>query len=484
MIRGQDWELLDKEALSRIDGAAVRLLQRSGCRIENERLLDLLEGAGCRVERSSQRAFIPESLVRRVLERAGGQTLNLDQRLPDANWNLPGWLRHTGSYPHLLDWPSGRRRLATRRDIVNMARMAHVLDEFGVVGRVLTCSEVAPRIEPLWTTLQLARTTDKPLADGELFMAEHVAPLVRMGEILTGRPGDVSLVVPADFFIAPLILDQKQAELFLEKRRFGVRVMPGTMPISGMSAPVTPAGTVMVAVAELLAGWVLGYVVNPALPVTGVVASGSLDMRTANASFGSMEALLQDAATVQLCGRLYGIPVIAATGYVDSRRPGLDAVFQKLLPLVSAPFGTCFQNTSPGLLSAGQDYSPVQHLLDAELDKAVARFLTAFEVNDQTLAEELTVERTLNARRKDGGRTDFLDTSHTLEHWCRTQWYSRWLEESRPWQGAAAERSAERRLLARIDAYWRDAVRRYKPPALDPAKLRELEAVVRAAEPR
>jgi len=473
MITGEYWKLQEDDALGKIDAAAVRLLSGGGARIEHEEMLDLLEGAGCRVDRSGRRCFFPEKLIREVIACIGGRA-GEKVELP-AGWTPQTRLAHGGSYPHLLDWPSGERRLATRQDVIDMAKMAHTLPEFGTVGKVLTCSEIDQRVEPLWNTVQLAQITDKPIGGGEIFYANNVRPLVQMGEILTGKPNDTSLVPPCDFFISPLILDGEQAECFLAKRRIGIVNMPGTMPISGLSAPVTIAGAVTVAVAELIAGWVMGYAVNPALPIWGIVSSGSLDMRTLSACFGSPEAMLQDATVVSLCRRLYGINISAATGYVDCKRPGIEATFQKMLPLVGAPVGTGLHPGGGGLLSAGQDYSPVQHLLDTEITEAAKRFWGSFEVSEETIALDL-IESMLTS-----GRTNFLDTDHTLAHYRARQWYPRWFDRSR-WRGHAAETDAERRMLARIDRYCKDAVERYEQPDIDTAKVAELRRVFVAAE--
>lgn len=473
MIRGELWELHDDDTLRRIDAAAMRLLTGTGVRIVHEGLLDLMEGAGCRVDRSTMRCRFSENFIREVVEHFRTNP-PADVEIPPG-WNPQNSLGHAGSYPHLLDWPSGRRRLATKRDVVDMAKMAHVLDEFKVVGKVLTCCEVDQRIEPLWAAVRLAEITDKLIGGGEIFEANYIEPLVRMGEVLSGKSGDASLVTSCDFFISPLVFDRKQAECFLEKRRFGLPIVPGTMPISGMSAPVTPAGTVAVAVAELLAGWAFGYVVSPDLPAGGGVSSGSMDMRTMAACFGSPEAILQDLAAVQVCRRLYGIGIWAAVGYVDCKRPGIEATFQKMLPLAAAPMGIGGDPGGGGLLSAGQDYSPVQHLLDAEIGKAVERIRGHFEVNDDTLAVELVEQIAAS------GRTDFLQTEHTLEHFRAEQWYPKWFNR-RLWQGTEHETEAERKMLERIDAHCKDAIRRYEPPGVDQSKVAELRKIYRAAE--
>lgn len=472
MLVGEYWKLLDDAALQSLDGAAIRLLSKSGCRVDHAELLRLLEGAGCRIDGPAMRCYIPEKLIRATLARLGGKAPTAAP-FPET-WTPQIALHHTGSHPHLLEWPSGKRRLATRQDVTDMAKMAHGLEEFTIIGRVLTCAEADPCIEPLWTTLRIAGITNKTIGGGEIYHAGTIEPLIRMGEVLSGRPGDLSLIAPCDFFIAPLIMERAQADCFLTKRRFGLYNLPGTMPISGMSAPVTLAGTVAVALAELLAGWVLGYAVNPDLPAGGIVATGSLDMKTATTCFGSPEALLQNTAVVQACRRLYNIHVTAAVNYVDCRTPGLDAVFQKMFSLLALPFGVD-RIPSDGLLSAGQDYSPVQQILDAEMGNAIDRFKARFEVSHETIALDL-IEESITS-----GRANFLDLDHTLRHFKTEQWMPRWLERG-VWREDGSEIDAERKMLERINEYCRDAIRYYVPPDIDKEKLAELQCIYESVE--
>jgi len=470
MITGKIWELHNQATLEQMDAAAIHLLSHSGCRIDHDGLLNLMESAGCQVTRNNHRCRIPERLIRKALECIRKGNPDTAVKLP-SGWNPQHHLVHSGSYPHILDWPSGERRLATHQDLIDMARMAHVMDDFKSIGRLFCCHGIDPRIEPLWTTVELAKITTKPIGGGEIFYAEYIEPLVRMAEVLTGNPNDTSLVAACDFFIAPLIFDQTQAECFMEKRRVGCPNCPGTMPISGLSGPVTIAGTALIGLAELLAGWVFGYVVNPDLPVGGIVASGSLDMRSATPCFGSPEALLQDAMVVQTCRRLYSITVYSATGYVDCKRPGIDAVFQKMLPMVAGPLQIGAWVGSEGLLSAGQDYSPVQHMLDSEITKGVERFRASFDVTPATLAVDLIEE--MMARPT----VNFADTDHTLEHFRNEQWFPRWLDRTL-WQGQEKELQAEQNMLRRIDQHCKEAIASYQRPDIDRTRIAELERIL------
>jgi trimethylamine---corrinoid protein Co-methyltransferase len=475
MITGHYWDICDFSALQRIDDAAMQLLTRGGVRVEHDGLLDRLEAAGCRVDRQAQRGYLRETLVREALAKLGGAP-RMSVEL-ESGWDAAPKMWHGGSHPHLLEWPSGERRLATCRDVTDMIKMAHTLDEFRTIGKVLTCSEVDQRIEPLWWALQAGTLTDKQPGSGEVFFDDYLDDLVAMAEVMTGVKGDTCLIPACDFLIQPLILERNQAACFVRKRELGLPVCPGTMAVAGMSGPITVAGVVTISIAELIAGWVLGYLINPELPATGIVATGSLDMQTMYARFGSPEAMLQNVATANMAQRLYGIGVWPIISYTDCKTPGIQAAFNKMFALMACPFTPSRGIGTDGLLSAGQDYSPVQHMLDNEMNAAIQRFWGHFDVTEDTIAADL-IERMMRQPR-----TNFLDTEHTLLHHATELWYPRWFDRA-PWQNRDYETGAERAMLERIDRYCKDAIARYEPPEVDNEKIAELERIFAAAEKR
>ena len=111
------------------------------------------------------------------------------------------------------------------------------------------------------------------------------------------------------------------------------------------------------------------------------------------------------------------------------------------------------------------------------MSKAVERFWGHYEINEETLAVELTVQIMR------GTTTNFMDTDHTAAHYKAEQWYPRWLERV-PWQGTEYEVEAERRMMQRIDQYCKDAIRRYERPNIEPAKAAELKRIYQVAEKR
>jgi trimethylamine:corrinoid methyltransferase-like protein len=212
------------------------------------------------------------------------------------------------------------------------------------------------------------------------------------------------------------------------------------------------------------------------LSAAGIVGAGSLDMRTLHTLFGAPEARLANIAVHHVGERLYGIKMHICMDYIDRKRPGIQATFEKTMLMAVWPFiGSAWFRVGGGLLQGGKAYSPVQHLLDIEMRKCWERFAAGFDVNDVTLAVDLVDSV---ARRR--GAT-FLDTDHTLEHYASEQWYPRWFDR-RAWQGDAVEEASERKMLEEIDRYWKDAVARYQRPELDEKKLAEARQVLQNAE--
>jgi len=476
VIRGNLWELMSDDAVERIGAAATRLLTEHGARVEHEGVLERLGALGCTVDPASRRCRFTRALIDRVTRAAA------DNDEPPAFHGPRGWhpasARLTslgGSFPHFLDWPGGERRLATADDVIAMAKMGQMLDEIHVVGQSLTASDVDPRIEPIWNVVTNMAHTTKAVGPGEVLYPQNIKHLARLSELASGRAGANHLIADCNFIISPLIFNRRAIECMIEKARFGIRCVIGSMPVAGMSSPVTVAGTAAVGLAELLGGWCIAHAIGPDIRVGGVMSSGALDMKTTIACFGSPEAMLQDIAVIQCCRRLYGVSSVgAAFVYVDATTPGIRAALEKFATLASLPLTGQDPFFALGLLSAGQDYSPVQHMLECDMQAMYRRFMAGVEVSDETLA----VETITDVMDRPGAT--FLDTDHTLEHYAAELWMPRWLERT-PWRGTEIETKTEHDMLERIDRYWKDAVAAYERPNIDESKLAAAEEILAAA---
>jgi len=370
MIRGEYWHLLEDDALAKNDAAAIPPAQRGGLSHRPRGTGGLLKAVGCQVDPATRRCVSPKAVF------AGREHLAVRRagRGSPIGWNPQYQLRHGGSYPHLLGGPAAGDGWLTRDDVQALAaEWPTCLPEFATVGRVLTCCEIERGSNPFGATLmrRIPRTNRRGRRDlpCELYRAASCAWASAFGQ--GQRP---SLVAACDFFIAPLIMDHEQAECFITKRRHGLRHHAGNDAGVGDQRAGDPGRNGDDRRAELLAGWVMGYAANPALPVGGHRLHGHRWTSDGFTCFSSPEAKLQDGQWSTLCRRLYGIRVGPAINYVEAKRPGLEATFHKMFSADRRGGGGAVPGIPDGLLSAGQDYSPVQHLLDVEAAKAVERF--------------------------------------------------------------------------------------------------------------
>jgi trimethylamine--corrinoid protein Co-methyltransferase len=367
--------------------------------------------------------------------------------------------------------PETRRRLPGSRELLSeLARFGHIWQPDSAVGPVLLCRDVPPPVEPLEAMLAIAENTDR-VGNAYVHSADQVPYLAEIGSILRGDPK--SFLAMCLFTVTPLRLDRRAGALLRELLHLGAPIWIGTQPAAGASAPVTIGGTVVLAAAEMLAGWVACFVTNAdALPGAGI-CSGVLDMKTANVSYCAPEAMLQDILYVELFRERYGgrCSVAGGAGYTDAKWPGtqkaFELAFEALALYTYTGRGPSIGN---GLLESGKTFSPVQFMLDNELGRYLGRFAASLDLSPQALALDSILDVGVGLTKS------HMTTEHTLEHW-RSVFHPTLLDRS-VWLGDEREAMSEQRLL---EAAWRDfrAVQeRYEPAAVGEAKLRAIRRVV------
>ena len=462
--------ILDEPKMSAVHDAGLSLLERAGVKIENETLLRLLESHGAKVDWPKSRAGIPRSLVNELLHPQPGKG-NLDWEIKPLPPDLPFGIG--GVQPQYYDWRTGQRMHGTRAILTDIVKMGRGLARCRSIGAPVTMCDVSERVEPVEALALLISNTDR--ASGlEVLHADNVKYMVELGEIFSGKPRDVRFVASCNFFVPPLILGKRAAACIVEKTKYKVSGVPGTMPVSGATAPVTRAGTMAIEVAEIVTGWVLHRLLDPELPLGGIVCSGSLDMRTGRALFGSPEAIVQDCGVVQTLQHFYGIRIYISSAYVDCKAPGIEAAFAKLYKAMAGGMFTHNFNMSCGLLDAGQVWSPTQMVLDMEMMDAVRALFRDIPVTDETLALDLISEVAQSDHRA------FTDSDHTAALFRRHLWHPA-IFDRRNWQGAEAERHRDRELLEKADQTWREALKNSPPFELPADKQKAVDDVLRRA---
>ena len=160
----------------------------------------------------------------------------------------------------------------------------------------------------------------------------------------------------------------------------------GPMSVSGMSAPVTAAGTAVVAVAEVLAALNAFHLMRPEPRLNAGCISGELDIATARVKYYSFRGHKQNLAIAELFRRGLGVAVHPYEAYREANEPGLQACYE---------FGTgqAFWSImyrryiqEVGGLSCGNMWSPEQAIMDIEIVKEFDELMSGFDASDEAVA--------------------------------------------------------------------------------------------------
>jgi trimethylamine--corrinoid protein Co-methyltransferase len=136
-------------------------------------------------------------------------------------------------------------------------------------------------------------------------------------------------------------------------------------------------------------------------------------MRSGFFPFGRPERGLLILAMGQMA-RHYRAALWASAVHSDSKGVDAECGYQASFNAIPAIMAGTLGLECYGLVSGAEANSPVQLVIDHEYVGALKRMTAGFEINAETLAEDLIRERGI------GG--NFLDAEHTARHFRREHW--------------------------------------------------------------
>jgi len=324
---------------------------------------------------------------------------------------------------NVIDPHSRRKRPATNDDLAALTRMADRLESIRVNGGLVTPQEVPGDFNDWYTWATTIKNTTKHITGGMLG-ARCVQDAAKMGAIALG---DKKLFRERPFIsgwvltLPPFAIDTESLEALMEMSRLKIPVMLSSGPILGTSSPVTIAGTIAQAHAEILAGIVVAQLVNPGAPIIYTSFARGMDMKSGNVSMACPEFGILKVALAQM-GKYLDLPIRMPSMLRDSKV--LDA---------QAGFETGMIGTVTGLMADLMD--GMQLDMDLVVDfpdlvfcddcmAAIRRMAAKLVLDEDTLAME-----TMKAVGPGG---TFLSQDHTFLHFRRELWMPK-LFERRNW---------------------------------------------------
>jgi len=315
----------------------------------------------------------------------------------------------------IMDDSTFERRKSVNDDLIRFARLADSLEHLDFFWPCVTPQDTAPHAQLFRAFVTSLENTGKHV--------QHEALGAPMARLLIGAASEVvggekSLAKRPIFSavqcpVAPLQFEGDSIEAAMEFARAGIPVVYMSMPMSGGSAPITLAGSIVQGHAEVLGGVTISQLARKGAPVFSSILTGPVDMRTGVWASGSPENALGNAAGAQVAKHI-GLPSMEGGFGTSAKMPGIQASYEKIATMIpSALVGTDII-TGIGGLDDAKVLSMAEAVIDIEMWAFVMRMLRGIDSSPSSLG--------LDSLKEVGPGGMFLGHRETLSRFRSELW--------------------------------------------------------------
>jgi len=322
----------------------------------------------------------------------------------------------TGSdAPNIIDSYTGERRRFRKEDVVKGMILCDYLPHIDFVMSMGLISDVPLQTSDLHQFEAMLLHTWKPV----VFTALSLSNCSKMVDMAVEVAGSLEELQQKPFMClyaeptSPLRHDPESDRnvLFMAERNLPLIYVPGMM--AGATGPVTLAGSLVLANAEVLSALTMTQLKREGAPFISGGGIMFLDMRTTVLSQGAPEFWMGLAAMAEM-GHYYNLPIFGYAGLTDA--PILDeqaAIESAMSIFISALSGAhlvhdvCYLDTA---MASAYEVT----VLGNEIIAMVKQMMKGIEFNKETMA--------IDVIDKVGPGGDYLTEEHTLKHF-RDNWY-------------------------------------------------------------
>lgn len=405
---------LSDDQCQKLYWACLEVLERTGVRLYEQEALDLLKKAGVSAS-DGNRVRIPSGLVEKALTTVP-RRVTLCDRHGNRVMPIEGHRSFFGPGSdclNIIDHRTGERRKPILQDVVEAMTLADALPNIDFVMCMFLPVDVPQEVADRYQMEAMLNHTTKPIMfvttefSGCVDAVEMAETVVGGAEALRQNP----LVACYINVTTGLRHNQEalQKLLYLSGKGLPYAYVPSTQ--GGVTAPVTPAGAMVVAQAGALVGLVLSQLKREGTPFIMPGWGGNmLDMRTTVQPYADPDkrAMVTDYV------HFLGLPMFALAGVSDSKAVDQQAGIEAALTLITDVLSGGNIVHDLGYLESGLTGSLAQLAICNEILNWLDHFVCGVEISDETLALDLIDEI--------GPDGQFLQSDHTYKHF-RERWY-------------------------------------------------------------
>lgn len=470
MVGGRYKPLTQRE-MERIHHTALDLLEKVGMAQAIPSMVEIITAAGGWMS-DDGRLHYPRSLVEDILARAPSKFIMPGQD-PKHDMEVGGQRVHCGTggaAPMILDFETGRYRETRLVDLYDIARLVDTLDNIHYFWRTVVARDMPTPLDlDLNTAYASMHGTTKHI--GVSFVDGHnVRQTVAMFDVLLEKYGGFRnrpfCSISCCHVVPPLRFAEESCDALEAAVRAGMPITLLSAAQAGATSPAALAGTIVQAIAEVLAGLVFCILIDPNCRANLGTWPFVSDLRTGSMCSGSAELALIVAGCAQMAG-FYNLPGSVAAGMSDSKVPDTQSGAEKGYTLaLAAQAGSSLIMESAGMQASLLGVSLESFVIDNDTLGAVQRTVRGIEVTDETLSYDV-IERVVK------GEGHFLGEPQTIARMETDYFYPKFGDRESPgnWEDQG---STDIRQKAR--AHVRKVLATHYPSHIDPAidaKIRE-----------
>ena len=453
--------LLRDEGLELIEARTDQLLKEVGVEFRgDQRALELWRDAGADV--NGPRVRFDPGHVRSIIDSSAPRSFVQHARNPDRSVLIgENNVVFAPAYgmPFVRDLDRGRR-YGSLDDFENLIKLTYSTPWLHHSGGTV-CEPVDLPVNKRHLDMVYAhlRWTDKPFM-GSVTAPERAEDSVEMARIVFGADFvDERCVVMGNINMnSPLVYDQAMSGSL--RAYAAANQCPVVVPfvLGGATAPVTMAGAITQALAEVMVGVALGQLERPGSPAVFGNFLTSVDLRSGSPTFGTPEPALGSFVAGQLARRV-GLPIRCSGGFTSSKVPDAQAMQETVNSLNTAVLcGANFVLQAAGWLEGALTISYEKLMLDADHLGAMHTFLRGLALDDNAFA--------MDAFAEVGPGSHFFGASHTLANY-ETAFYESELADVQSFENWLD--AGELDSVVRANHRWKQLLADYEPPPLDDA---------------
>ncbi|HLO28575.1 MAG TPA: trimethylamine methyltransferase family protein [Anaerolineales bacterium] len=426
--------MLTEEQKQDIHQYTMKLLETTGVRVDSPSALEMLKkrlGSSMVAERTVR---FPPGLVEWAIESAPSHIQIYDRRgnerftIGGEGDRLRFGIGVTALY--YQEPETDTPVLFQRKHMQDMVRLGNKLPHYDVISTIGVVRDVPEYLTDLYGSLEHFSNGTKPLV--LLCSDEHkFDDVMQLFELLHGDLGAKPFIIPYFNPVSPLVMNAGTVDKMRIAIERGLPVIISNYSMSGATTPITPAGTITVLLAELLAGLTIGQLFKEGAPMLLGMLPVYFDMKTLM-NFYDPQSILVNLACAEMMAH-YGIPHCGTSG--SGTGWGMDLLAAETYWMNTLTFSLTKGGLAPfvGDTLGSKAISPLTFIYCHEIIDQALRFANGFQLDDTQVG--------LDEIHKVGAGKSYVSAPTTLKKY-KTGYYvnpifprwsmEKWIEAGQP----------------------------------------------------